>query len=354
MKIYLAGTPGIKSREDIWQAVAKRRLLSFADILLDTFNVRYAFDLIMNRMDKKVELFLDSGAFSAWSRGVEIDIDEYITFIKEHSNIISIYANLDVIGGDAGVPGEETARRTLENQRIMEEAGLSPLPVFHYGEPYEYLERYVEEYDYIALGVAGNSGTKLIPWLNECFSKYICDEKGYPKVKVHGFAVTSLVLMVRYPWRSVDSTSWVITSRMGSIFIPRYRNGKWIYDEQSWKIAVSARSPKKKDSGMHIETLFPTQKKVFLDYIHSKGFKLGKSDFTYVDKGKVLSDGERWAEPAKKGKNQRLMEVIIEPGLCNIYQMRDQINIMYFLDLEKNLPEWPWPYKREEVTNGFF
>jgi len=354
MNIYLAGTPGIRSRERLWQKITKRRLLSFGDILLNTFNVRYAFELIENGMGKKVELFLDSGAFSAWSRGVKIDIEEYISFIKKHSDVISIYANLDVIGGDSGVPGEETARRTLENQRIMEKAGLSPLPVFHYGEPYEYLEKYVEEYDYIALGVAGNSGVKLVPWLNECFSKYICDEDGLPKVKVHGFAVTSLKLMIMYPWFSVDSTSWVITSRMGSIFVPRYRNGKWIYDEQSWKIAVSARSPKKKVSGMHITTLSPKQRKVFLDYIHSKGFRLGKSDFVYVDKGRMLSEGERWAEPAKRGENKRLMEVIVEPGLCNVYQMRDQINIMYFLDLEKSLPEWPWSFKRKEVVNGFF
>ena len=48
--------------------------------------------------NNKVELFLDSGAFSAFTQKVTIDIQEYIAFIKEHEDIIDVYANLDVIG----------------------------------------------------------------------------------------------------------------------------------------------------------------------------------------------------------------------------------------------------------------
>ena len=47
---------------------------------------------------KKINLFLDSGAYSAWSKGVTIDIDEYISFIKKNIKYITVYANLDVIG----------------------------------------------------------------------------------------------------------------------------------------------------------------------------------------------------------------------------------------------------------------
>ena len=78
----------------------------------------------MNKMNK-VDLFLDSGAFSAMTQGVKIDIYEYIDFIKEHEDVLEVYANLDVIGSAEG---------TWKNQMIMEEAGLKPLPVFHYGE----------------------------------------------------------------------------------------------------------------------------------------------------------------------------------------------------------------------------
>lgn len=286
----------------------------------------------------KVDLFLDSGAFSAWSQGVEIDIQEYIQFIKDHQDIIDVYANLDVIGEAEG---------TYQNQKIMENAGLNPMPVFHQGEPEKYLRRYLRNNSYIGLGgMVGTSAISLSPWLDRLFSEYLTDSQGFPKVKVHGFGLTSLKLMLRYPWYSVDSTSWVTTSRMGSIYIPRYRNGKWIYDENSWKVAVSNRSPDKKEAGKHIETLSPKQKEIILDYIYNKGYKLGKSEFKKVPADYKPQEGERWAEKkAEIKKGQRLLEVIEEDGISNRYQLRDEMNIIYFLDLEKSMPEWPWPFK---------
>ena len=49
MKIYLAGTPGIKEREKDWQKLIEKRLLSYHHIVTDTFNIRFAFELIINR-----------------------------------------------------------------------------------------------------------------------------------------------------------------------------------------------------------------------------------------------------------------------------------------------------------------
>jgi len=46
MKIYLAGTPGMESREREWQKILKRRLLSFWDITQNQFSVLFAFNLI--------------------------------------------------------------------------------------------------------------------------------------------------------------------------------------------------------------------------------------------------------------------------------------------------------------------
>lgn len=310
----------------------------------------------MKRRKKKsneVNLFLDSGAFSAWTQGIQIDIQEYIDFIKEHKDIIEVYANLDVIGIGGKQPNQQTAEMTLKNQKIMEDAGLHPIPAFHFGEPFEFLENYVKNYDYIALGVAGNSGVKLIPWLDICFGDYICDKDGMPKVKVHGFAVTSLPVMLRYPWYSVDSTSWVTTGRMGSIYVPRFQNGRWIYDKNSWKIAVSSRSPSSKEAGKHINTLSPKQKEIVLKYIHEKGYKLGESRFKHVSQSHELAKNERWAEKKPKNKSaRRLLEIIEEPGLSNKYQLRDEINIIYFQDLEKTMLEWPWPFKQKGMK-GF-
>ena len=48
------------------------------------------------------------------------------------------------------------------------------------------------------------------------------------------------------------------------------------------------------------------------------------------------------------------IEVIIEPGISNKYELRDEMNIVYFLDLEQTMPEWPWAFERKEGRHGFF
>lgn len=285
----------------------------------------------------KIDLFLDSGAYSAFTQNVQIDIREYISFIKEHQDCINVYANLDVIGSAEG---------TWKNQLIMEKAGLKPLPVYHFKEPIAWLLKYLDRgYDYLAIGGLVKAGN-ILPFLDEIFMKHLCASSGIPKLKIHGFGLTSLKLMLRYPWYSVDSTSWVMTGRMGSIFMPSMRGGKFIYDENSWKIVVSNRSPANKEAGKHFTTLTKLEKKVVERYLDEKGYRMGRSEFKKVNQPYELQENERWADNKPKSKTvTREVEVIEESGISNRYQLRDEMNIIYFLDLEKSMPEWPWPFK---------
>lgn len=289
----------------------------------------------MNKKNK-VSIFLDSGAFSAFTQGVEIDIQKYIEFIKENENHLEIYANLDVIGD---------ASATWKNQKKMERAGLLPMPCFHFGEDWKWLERYVKNYEYIALGgVAKKSDyANLTKWLDECF-KRICNKNGIPKTKVHGFGITRLRLLHRYPWYSVDSTSWVISSRMGMVYVPRTKSGKWDYSKEPFKVSVSNRSPTKKERGKHIDNMSIQMKSNILDYFQSKGYDLGKSDFRMEDEKYDLKENEKWSGKAVDGK--RNVETIIEAGLSNNYRKRDELNVIYFLDLEKSFPTYPKKYKK--------
>lgn len=298
------------------------------------------------KVSNKVELFIDSGAYSALTQGVKIDIQEYIKFIQENEDVISIYSNLDVIGD---------AEATWVNQLIMEKAGLNPIPCFHFGENIKWLKLYLEKYDYIALGgMVGASNKALMDWLDPLWANHICNEEGLPKIKIHGFGLTSLPLMVRYPWYSIDSTSWVVTGRMGGIFIPRWANNQWIYDGASWKISVSNRSPDRKEEGQHIDTLTPLNREIVMKYIKEKGYSLGKSRFELADPKHELAENERWAEKSKGKGEKRKLEIIEEPGVSNRYQLRDEMNIIYFLDLENTRPKWPWAFKTKEVQNGLF
>ncbi len=295
---------------------------------------------------KKVQLFIDSGAFSAWSRGVKINIDDYIRFIKENIDIIDFYANLDVIGD---------VESTWKNQKIIEEAGLHPLPVYHMKDPIEYLYKCLDNYEYFCLGGMARGYTTFdrYHFLDRCF-EIICDTPNrYPKCKVHGFGISSLRMLLRYPWYSVDSTTWIMQSQVGSIIIPRWKD-RWIYDEQSWIVYVSNRGTARAQK--NISTMSSLEKSIFFKYLDEKGYKLGESKFIEVDQSHKLNDNERWVEKVPKDKTKkRKLEVIIEPGISNKYELRSEVNILYFLDLEKSIPEWPWPFReKNKTTNALF
>jgi len=116
---------------------------------------------IKEMLNIKTKLFIDSGAFSAWSLGKHIKLDDYIDFCKRTD--ADYYAVYDSIGDP---------KKTLENQKYMESKGINPIPCFHFGEDWKYLEHYCKNYDYIAIGgMVGNRGL-IKTWLEVLFTKY--------------------------------------------------------------------------------------------------------------------------------------------------------------------------------------
>lgn len=158
------------------------------------------------------ELFLDSGAFSAFTYGVEIDIEHYAEFILETKSMWAHVANLDCIPGK-GISPAMAARQSYDNLRRLEKLGCKVVPCFHMGEPLRYLERYVEQYDHIALGGMVKARKELLQsWLDWCWLNFLTHEDGRPLVKVHGFGHSSYWATTRYPWYSLDSMSWLVDS----------------------------------------------------------------------------------------------------------------------------------------------
>lgn len=188
------------------------------------------------RQDKK-KVFLDSGAFSSFSLGVEVDIHAYAEFIKDHQDIILMASVLDAIGDPIG---------TYHNQNTLEKLGAEVLPCFHFGEPLDLCEYYVRNYKYITLGgMVPIPNGKLEVWLDEVWSKVLTDKDGYARTKVHGFGLTSRSLMAKYPWYSCDSSTWVQLGANGNIVIP----------ELPQPIAISEHSPNAKSHGRHAFTM---------------------------------------------------------------------------------------------------
>src|SRR5690606_10804597 len=112
-----------------------------------------------------VKVFLDSGAFSAYTQGVTIDIGQYCEYIQRNADIIEFASVLDAIGDHVG---------TYHNQMEMERRGVRPLPCFHYGEPTEVLDYYVENYEYITIGgMVPISTPQLRIWLDRLWDEHL-------------------------------------------------------------------------------------------------------------------------------------------------------------------------------------
>ncbi len=140
--------------------------------------------------------------------------DAYIEFLHENKDKITVYSNLDVINNP---------KLTYENQRILESNGLNPIPVYHLNTNEKYLKKYLNKYDYIAIGGLIPNPTNVIKgYLDDLFKRIILDENGFPRVKLHGFACTAITLMERYPWYSVDSATARKLSMYGGIAIPEW------------------------------------------------------------------------------------------------------------------------------------
>jgi len=173
---------------------------------------------------------LDSGAFSAWNSGITINIQDYITFCLHNQDELDYIVNLDVIPGQPfkKVTKEDRKISTLqgwENYKTMLRGGIPKdklIHVFHQGEDMEWLERMVKEISYIGLSPANDKTTgQKMAWLDQCM-KYVTNNQGTPIVKFHGFAVTTLRLVFRYPWYSVDSSSWQLRGGgYGLIDVPK-------------------------------------------------------------------------------------------------------------------------------------
>ena len=204
------------------------------------------------------KMFCDSGAYSAHTQGVSIDIDGYIDWTSRHMDVIHMIAALDVIGDPAA---------SWDNFEYMIRKGVDAIPTYHFGEPFEYLLKMLD-YPYIAIGgLVGAKRAQLQYWLDDIWDKYLIDGSGNPKVKVHGFGLTDSVLMFRYPWYSVDSTAWVLTSRFGSIFID-------LPGAPNQKVIISSQSPQTKSLDKHYDTMAPYLREEIRKTVEAKGFHI--------------------------------------------------------------------------------
>lgn len=283
--------------------------------------------------------FLDSGSFSLWTKAAEFaksnDLDEwayyhtddfysymddYANFVKKYAVGIDHYANVDAI---------PNPKLTWRNQKYLEsEHGLSPVPVVHYKTDLKWLRRYVESgYDFIALGglVGSTSQEDCRRWIDDCFD-YVCDTPSrLPRVKLHGFGVTTYSLLLRYPWFSVDSTSWTKIGAYGGILIPHRRGGEWVFTEEPYLMKVSLDSPDLAKKGKHYHSMTAREKEIIQAWLDHIGVPLGR----------MGTNGE-----------------VAEFGVTTRHTERRAANLHFFELMRRSLPTYPWPFRSTKIK-GF-
>lgn len=186
------------------------------------------------RTQYKGNILIDSGAFSVHTKGIELDVDEYIEYINSIDKDIHIFAQVDKIPGEFGK--QKTKEQILEapalswkNYLYMKDKVNSRdklLPIFHQGEDFKWLHNILEythddgsHISYIGISPANDKSAKEKEiFIHKCFN--IIKKSSNPNVKTHAFGMTSRWILEQYPFTSADSTSWLMTGVNGSIMTP--------------------------------------------------------------------------------------------------------------------------------------
>lgn len=244
-------------------------------VVIPPFNILLSFFYWKNKVEtikeyitvKGYDVLIDSGAFSAENSKKVIDLDEYCKFLIETK--ASLYAGLDVIFN---------AKETFKNNEYMvKEYGLTPIPTFHLGSHPDDLYKLLD-YPYIALGGMALGGGAM-RYCDEVWSIIL---KERPNIRVHGFAMTNVDLMARYPWYSVDSGSFKSCRIFGRQQI-LWNGFNWkTLQEDDYLILLA-------QQGYNIEILTKKEKRFIYDFYSVQSYKLYGEHLKALNKTKDFS-----------------------------------------------------------------
>ena len=164
-----------------------------------------------------LRFLLDSGAFTAFTLGKVITLDEYCKFVETLPFKPWRYFMLDVIGDE---------EKTNDNYKIMLDRGLMPVPIYTDGADRNVIDNFFDHSDCIGVGgLVGASKNKIIHSLNETLKK--CNGR-----KAHLLGYTSIAYLKKFRPYSCDSSSWSSAMRYGSAKLYT-GNGQWISVKKS-------------------------------------------------------------------------------------------------------------------------
>lgn len=251
------------------------------------------FDVLVSQLDKSGirktiewknegivnKLFIDSGAFSVHTGKANVTVDQYIDFLNSIDEHVFVCAQLDTIPGKFGQPKSpedyvESSNKSWENFLYMRKHLKSPnklMPVFHYGEPFDVLNKMISWKDengkyleYVGISPANDvsQGMKNI-YMREVYD--LISKSKNPNVKTHLYGMTSLDALRQFPCYSADSISHRLLAGYCKVFHPEFG-----------VISVSnkSRTSKTKSNMSFIQTADEFNIKKLTDYVESLNVSL--------------------------------------------------------------------------------
>lgn len=165
-----------------------------------------------------IKMFVDSGAFTYITNPEYRDkpieyweqhIEKYLRWARKHRDIIFAIANLDLemlVGTDTVW---EWNKKYFEP--FMLETGIPVCFIWHGVSGIDHWEKMCERYPYVGFSMASeNTGRADV---QECMARLaIAEEYG---ALVHGMGMTSIEMLTKLPFYTVDSTTWKSGLRYG-------------------------------------------------------------------------------------------------------------------------------------------
>lgn len=149
------------------------------------------------------EILLDSGAYSAFTKGKHVNVLDYIEYIRANRAYITNYISLDVIGDPL---------MTLLLCEFMWSACLCPLPVIHYGEDLKFMDYYQKGWPPIPIALGGT-----VPVRDKKAVAAWCAEvkRQYPDTELHLLGSSSKALLHSGALTSCDASTWYMQAVNG-------------------------------------------------------------------------------------------------------------------------------------------
>lgn len=250
---------------------------------------------IINRLEAPTngKLLIDSGAHSAHTKGIKLDLEEYIGFVNDNIDKFTLYVQVDKIPGVYRMP--KTAKDWLEapalsweNYLYMREKSKDPsklVPVFHQGEDYKWLQNLCDytfsdgsHIPYIGLSPRGDVSLQAkYEFSSKCFE--VIQNASNPNVKTHALGATSLEMLERLPYTSADSTTWVLVSAYGQVWMPNCISGD--INGVGIKLGVSSENIAHPTAAQTYWEQSPEVKKKLDDYFESIGTNIEELSVSY-------------------------------------------------------------------------